>query len=87
MPPPRNQSPHSQPDLQEHEYAIRDLVGAVERLTDQCEENTKEINNLQKVELRDLRDQLRDLKLKWAMGTTLLTVAIGVAMKLIPWHS
>lgn len=74
--PPRNQ--HNPPDPYEQEYAIRALTTAVEKLTDQCEENAKEIKRL--------GDAALEWKTKWALLTALAGILIGIAMKFLPLH-
>ena len=80
MPPPRNhqQHQHSPPDAYEHEYAIRALTAAVEKLTDKAEELEHEF--------RKLRDAQLEWKTKWAVFTALGAIVLGIAMKFLPLH-
>lgn len=73
--PPRN---HTPPDPYEHEYAIRSLTAAVEKLTDKVEEHEKEIAKL--------RDSGLVWKTKWAMLGALWPIAVAIAMKFLPLH-
>lgn len=74
MAPPK----HQPPDPYEQEYAIRDLVKAVELLKEQAEESEKRIESLEKGAL--------EWKTKWAMLTALWTIAVAIAMKFLPLH-
>jgi len=74
--PTRNQ--HNPPDPYEHEYAIRALTDAVEKLTDKAEELDKAF--------RTLRDAQLEWKTKWAVLTALGAIILGIAMKFLPLH-